>query len=329
MSYLSNRMGGESPATTKAIGHRAGIAAGASLLLVLAACQTTKPTVSVDQVVVSENESPLVFTDVQKPPMNGTYYKLTTNSHTSGGYVGVWSGRAAFPHARIIYTYLAPGYYYSFERDSDHYLDRLKLGDSVKITRGDGGHHVNVLGRASYRHFSAGPAHCVAFSQQFGAARRNSGNKKVSGHYCQQSLHRIGQQKVKQILDSIGIRDVALPANYSARNSGRTANTRDINFSGSWENRYPNLKGTFSSSDPGRNNGKVYFVLPENSGECVGNWSVDPESKPADESVRGIWTAICTNGLTAKGSYELNGKGTGHADGKDSDGNGLRFTFSI
>ena len=152
----------------------------ASLLgiTMLASCAGSGPPVSVDRTVVGADESPLVFADIQSPPLRGTFYDLRTSNHTTGGIIGVWTGSSKYPHARIVYTYLAPGYYFSMERDSDDYLDKLKLGQTTKFIRGEDGHKVNLLGRVSYRRFKSEQSECVAFSQQFGPARRNTGTRR-------------------------------------------------------------------------------------------------------------------------------------------------------
>jgi hypothetical protein len=296
-------------------------------LVVLAACAGSGPPVSVDRTVIGEDESPLVFADIQTPPLNGTFYELKTSDYKAGGVVGVWAGRTKYPHARIVYTYLSPGYYYALEWDSDDYLDDLNLGQATKLVRGEDGHKVNVLGRASYRRFQAESSECVAFSQQFGPTRRNTGNKKVAGHYCQAPHKRLDDHAITQILDGIGIRGVAVPERVARNQNPAKSPTEAIPFTGVWTNRYDSFKGRFLAMAINKNVGKILLTLPGNHGECVGKWYFGLSASSDEGQTSGNWSVVCTNGLTVEGKYWLKGR-NGGADGKDQDGNAVHITFT-
>lgn len=299
------------------------------VLVGLAACAQSGPPVAVERVVVGADESQLVFTDIQDPPLRGTYYRLDTSDRKTTGVLGVWSGRRKYPHARMIYTALAPGYCYTGDRDADKYLDGLNLGKAAKIVRGDSGHRVNALGRVGYRRFTAEGSECVAFSQQFGSASclRNTGSQRVFGHYCQAPGTRMDDTAIAAILDGIGIRGIAVPEGVAGQQAAITPHPYEIPITGTWDNHFDSVSGILTASDIRKARGKIHLALPGTKGECVGQWKVATDKPSDDGRIQGDWSAVCTNGLAAKGTYRF-GEDGGAGEGKDQDGNAVRFTIA-
>lgn len=300
-----------------------------AVLAGLTACTQSAPPVSVSRSVIGADESPLVFADIQDPPLHGTFYKLRTNNHRTNGVIGVWAGRDKYPHGRIVYTYLAPGYYYPGQQNVNDYLDDLKLGSTTEFIRGEDGHMVNALGRVSYRRFKADNSECVVFSQMFGATTQGTGNKVVSGHYCQPPQKPLDNTLVARIVKGIGVRGIAVPEQISNKVASRTATTLELPFTGSWANRYESLKGKFLVPDTGNPSaGKVFYALPGNNGDCIGKWQAHAGRSLGNDPAAGNWSAVCTNGLTVEGTYRIKGH-SGTARGTDQDGYAVRITFVI
>jgi hypothetical protein len=303
-------------------------AVATAFLAGLAACAQSGPPVSTEQVVIGADESPLVFADIQETPLRGRFYELNTNNRRTKGVIGVWAGRDKYPHGRIVYIYLAPGYYYPGQHTANDYLDSLKLGNTTEFMRGEDGRMVNALGRVEYRRFKAEQSECVVFSQTFGATEWGTGNKIVSGHYCQPPQRKLDDDTIARILNGIGIRDVAVPEQVARRQNPLDHTPEKIRFTGTWENRYETLDGEFVATDVLQNYGKMLVELPGNGGECVGEWRFDAGAPSERGRSGGNWSAVCTNGLKVDGTYWLT-KSKGGAEGKDQDGNAVRITFDI
>ena len=77
------------------------------------------------------------------------------------------------------------------------------------------------------------------------------------------------------------------------------------------------MAGSIEFTDK-RNKGQLYFKLPNDSGQCLGQFSrIDNQ---------GVWSASCPKGISASGKFSVTNKG-GRGKGKDNEGNEVRFSL--
>ncbi|RPF98233.1 MAG: hypothetical protein CBC23_008880 [Rhodospirillaceae bacterium TMED63] len=86
-----------------------------------------------------------------------------------------------------------------------------------------------------------------------------------------------------------------------------------------WEGKDSLLAGHITIPKSGT--GNITFSIPETDGKCSGTFAYTDPSK-------GIWSAACTTGETASGSFKGLGAGKGSTGtGKDNEGKTVRFTI--
>lgn len=102
-----------------------------------------------------------------------------------------------------------------------------------------------------------------------------------------------------------------------APSSGSTTEKRSIAVQ--WEGKDSLLAGHITIPKSGA--GNITFSVPETGGKCSGTFVYTNPKK-------GIWSAACTTGETASGSFKALGAGRGSTGtGKDNEGRTVRFTI--
>lgn len=66
--------------------------------------------------------------------------------------------------------------------------------------------------------------------------------------------------------------------------------------------------------------GRTFAELPDGDGRCYGSYQFDRKG-------HGVWSTACTNGLTAFGEFETDGRAGGEGVGNDAHGRDVRFTL--
>jgi hypothetical protein len=87
-----------------------------------------------------------------------------------------------------------------------------------------------------------------------------------------------------------------------------------------WEGYDEPVTGTAKRTEG--NSGSLAISLPRNEGSCQGNYLNSAEAK------NGAWSAVCTNGVAASGTYEVATPGGGSSGvGTDTKGRKVKFTI--
>ena len=86
-----------------------------------------------------------------------------------------------------------------------------------------------------------------------------------------------------------------------------------------WDGYASLVSGTLSLVD-GATRGSINAALPGGDGQCTGAFEYTTANV-------GNWSVLCSNGMSATGTFEAFGRGKGSADkGKDLKGNAVEFT---
>ena len=85
----------------------------------------------------------------------------------------------------------------------------------------------------------------------------------------------------------------------------------------SWDNKFGLMAGSIEFTDK-KNKGRLYFDLPNGSGQCLGRFFRTDN--------QGVWSASCPKGISASGEFSVTNKG-GSGTGTDNEGNDVRFSL--
>ena len=119
---------------------------------------------------------------------------------------------------------------------------------------------------------------------------------KGSGPITDSLISSLGSQnKSKRKADKLGSRPIAI----------------------SWDNKFGLMAGSIEFTDK-KNKGRLYFDLPNGSGQCLGRFFRTDN--------QGVWSASCPKGVSASGKFLVTNKG-GSGLGTDNEGNNIRFSL--
>ena len=85
----------------------------------------------------------------------------------------------------------------------------------------------------------------------------------------------------------------------------------------SWDNKFGLMAGFIEFTDK-KNKWRLYFDLPNDTGQCLGQFSRTDN--------QGVWSASCPKGISASGKFSVTNKG-GRGMGTDNEGNEVRFSL--
>ncbi len=109
-------------------------------------------------------------------------------------------------------------------------------------------------------------------------------------------------------------------AGASPATESRQSSTLVRSFSAKWAGYDDMIAGTMTILE-GKDGGTVAFQLPRSEGACQGGFLFGPKGI-------GTWSAACSNGITATGTFEGLGRDKGaHGSGTDSKGRAITFTI--
>ncbi|MCZ6623818.1 MAG: hypothetical protein O7B35_06240, partial [Deltaproteobacteria bacterium] len=215
------------------------------------------------------------------------------------------------------------------------YVEGLRFGEKGQVKALEKGKQRNLLGPVDYQKFSVGPIQCVAFAQTWDTSgdpreHRSAGTKLIFGHYCGSQGESLSDQRVAEIVSAVGVKADEVPeppAGYKAAKAGKGIEEGvELPLKARWEGIQENLTGKFLAASTNRS-GRIWFALPGKSGECTGEWSHESGEYETPEPHTGSWSLLCTNGMSASGTYVSSEPRKGTGKGKDRNGNVVNFTF--
>ncbi len=311
---------------------------GVAVAFVLVGC-VAGSSIRTDRVVISEDDSMLVFYDPKTADLVPTFFKQVASDIYGSDttiFVGLWRSRSGtFPHARISYMETSPGYYFLSAHDISSYVERLRFGEKGQVKALEKGKQRNLLGPVDYQKFSVGPIQCVAFSQSWDPMvtlswDRMAGTRRIVGYYCGSQGGSLSDQRIAEIVSAVGVKDEKGPeplAGWKAAKAGKGIEEGvELPLKARWEGIQENLTGKFLAASTNRS-GRIWFALPGKSGECTGEWSHESGEYETPEPHTGSWLLLCTNGMSASGTYVSTEPRKGTGKGKDRNGNAVNFTF--
>jgi len=126
-------------------------------------------------------------------------------------------------------------------------------------------------------------------------------------------------EKTIQITYPGATNKVASPKTSAAISSPATPKTETRPVAVQWEGKAGLIAGEVEI--PSRGAGKIRFTLSQSGGRCSGNFAYN---KPG----RGVWSAACSSGETASGTFQTLGSGRGATgEGTDNTGRSVKFTI--
>jgi hypothetical protein len=205
----------------------------------------------------------------------------------------------------------------------------------------------------------------------------NRPNKVIIGYYCGPLNKKINDDEIYSFLDNVSllaprgsdsgsersskkddyvgkgsgpITDSLISSLGSQNKSKRKADklgSRPIAIS--WDNKFGLMAGLIEFTDK-KNKGRLYFDLPDGSGQCIGQFSRNSRTGPliknpwdpnlSDKEFsdlvsdipsqtnkgKGAWSASCPKGISASGYFSTTNTGGG-GTGTDNEGNEVRFSL--
>lgn len=299
----------------------------------LSGCQTTSS--SVGRVVISEENSKLVFYDIEAVSMHKEFYKEKTTPHSNIYYLGIWTDPSAiYPHTRIEYIELGPNRHFQHEYSTRLYIEGLNFDGGKPTTKGITGGLKTDLGLVKYQFFNTKNTECVAFARtwrkEYVDMGATSGNVLMVGHHCTRPGLPLTKVRVSEVLHSIGVKGTGVPepstAWREAKSRQGTAETMEIPLSFSWPVFGNNLSGKFLRT--GKSGGGKIWLSPRKNVDCAGKWKHISGSLGTPNLPQGEWSILCNNGMTAKGTYLFDKTQTVNGEGKDAEDNPVSFSFT-
>jgi len=306
----------------------------------LTGCVTTTNS---DQVTISSSDSELIFYPPESSELRpiGVHTRRTTPNLSSTTFSGFWRGEyhGAFPHARFFYRKLSPGWYLradSADVVGDYVSKNLKFGKVGEVTPGRASVQKNELGDVNIRRFKVAETQCFAFEQSWGigySTAVEAGSNRIIGYYCSGNPREISKEFVANFVSACGTRDDYQPpqpekwAERLSKAGGGNVGAFELKVVLDWEGQFAGVSGRLSATNPNANEGKLFTQLPSNRGECSGKWRYLGGKFETDQLPNGSWSMLCTNGLSAKGTYSYVTKTLAKGEGVDADGKSIRFSF--
>ncbi len=313
--------------------HKILTAIGFSSFTILAGCQTTP--VTSGRVVISEENSKLVFYDPQAVSMRKEFYKQKTSRKGNIAYLGAWTDPSAmFPQTRIEYVELGVGYHFPTTYTPAKNIERLNFGEEAVISSGATGSLKTALGVIRYQFFNIGETGCISFSRTWAKGHIehktiSSGNVLILGHHCVSAGQPLLESRASEIIRSIGVKGEGMPQPSAAWQTARAQNgaseIMEIPLSFNWPVFGNNLSGKFFRTGKS-GDGKIWLSPSENV-ECAGTWKHLSGEIGTANPPEGEWSILCNNGLAANGSYKTSSSDLINGEGKDSEKNLISFSF--
>jgi len=300
--------------------------------MALSGCVTTPQ--SLGRVVITEDQSKLVFYDADASQMRKVFYKDKEPSHRNTTYLGIWTDSAGtFPQARIQFTELGPNYHFPKLYTPKLYIEGLNFGEGTPITTQARGSTDNALGFMRYQHFTAGKAACIAFTRTWRKgeifAQVTSGNVMLIGHYCSHAGFSLSNSRAMEVINNVGVKGegVPTPSAIWLKLQARKENERTVKIpiEFSWPVFGDNISGHFLRT--GQSGVGKIWVAPGDGVECSGTWKYIGSKQGSTNSPLGEWSILCNNGMTAKGTYASADSKNITGAGQDAEGNAISFSF--
>ncbi len=311
---------------------------GVAVAVVLVGCAAGSG-IRTDRVVISEDDSKLVFSDPKTADLVPTFFRQAASDDYGGDpqttFVGLWRSRSGtFPHARINYIKAGLGYHFEDAFDISTYVEKLRFGEKGQVEALEKGKQRNLLGPVDYQKFSVGPIQCVAFAQTWDSLvdvmGLSAGTKRIVGYYCGSQGESLSDQRIAEIVSAVGVKGDEVPeppAGWKAVKAGKSIEGAiELPLKARWEGIQEDLSGKFLTASM-MCGGRIWFALPSKSSECTGEWSHESGTYETPDLPTGTWSLLCTNGMSASGTYISTEPGIGTGGGKDRDGNVVNFSF--
>lgn len=298
----------------------------------LSGCQTTATTEQ--NVVISEEDSKLVFYYPQAARMDGEFHKNISRKYKSTRYSANWKyPTRQFPQASFKYYELIPGYHFPKLILPSEYIKLLAFGENAPITPLSKDSMENVLGYVRYQRFAVGETECMALTQTLKTrhvySHTSSGDKLLEGHYCATTGISLTDDKIIKIIQSLGVKGAGIPTPSDEWLEARAKQQKDqvieipVNFN--WPVFGANLTGKFLRTGL-QDNGKIW-ISPNPGVECTGIWKHVSGKFGSSNMPQGEWSMLCNNGMSANGKYIFNTVKNVDGNGKDADNNPISFSF--